>query len=180
MEPRTITLHDCQFSTYMYEEEIIARIHMLAEQLEQDYADKNPLFLAVLNGSFMFTADLMKRINIPCEISFIRMSSYQDMQSTGNVREVLGLTENIEGRDVVVIEDIVDTGHTVNALLQQLSAKNPASIEIITLLMKPECLQHQLDVKYVAKSIPNDFVVGYGLDYNGLGRNLRDIYKIVS
>jgi hypoxanthine phosphoribosyltransferase len=180
MEPRTITLHDCQFSTYMYEEEIIARIHMLAEQLEQDYTGKNPLFLAVLNGSFMFTADLMKRINIPCEISFIRMSSYQDMQSTGKVREVLGLTENIEGRDVVIIEDIVDTGHTVNALLQQLNAKHPASIEIITLLMKPECLQHQLDVKYVAKSIPNDFVVGYGLDYNGLGRNLRDIYKIVS
>jgi hypoxanthine phosphoribosyltransferase len=180
MEPRTITLHDCQFSTYMYEEEIIARINILAEQLEQDYAGKNPLFLAVLNGSFMFTADLMKRINIPCEISFIRMSSYQDMQSTGKVKEVLGLTEDIQGRDVVIIEDIVDTGHTVNSLLQQLRVKGPASIEIITLLMKPECLQHQLEVKYVAKSIPNDFVVGYGLDYNGLGRNLRDIYKIVS
>ncbi|WP_018479845.1 hypoxanthine phosphoribosyltransferase [Pontibacter roseus] len=180
MEPRTITLHDCEFSTYMYEEEIIARIHMLAEQIEQDYAGKNPLFLAVLNGSFMFTADLMKRIDVPCEISFIRMSSYQDMHSTGQVKEVLGLTENIEGRDVVVIEDIVDTGHTVNALLQQLKAKGPASVEIVTLLMKPECLQHQLEVKYVAKSIPNDFVVGYGLDYNGLGRNLRDIYKIVN
>lgn len=180
MEPRTITLHDCEFSTYMYEEEIIARIHILAEQIEQDYAGKNPLFLAVLNGSFMFTADLMKRVNIPCEISFIRMSSYQNMQSTGSVREILGLTEEIDGRDVVVIEDIVDTGHTVNLLLQQLKAKDPASVEIITLLMKPECLQHQLDVKYVAKSIPNDFVVGYGLDYNGLGRNLRDIYKIVS
>jgi hypoxanthine phosphoribosyltransferase len=164
----------------MYEEEIIARIHILAEQIEQDYTGKNPLFLAVLNGSFMFTADLMKRVNIPCEISFIRMSSYQNMESTGTVREILGLTEEIEGRDVVVIEDIVDTGHTVNTLLQQLKAKNPASVEIITLLMKPECLQHQLDVKYVAKSIPNDFVVGYGLDYNGLGRNLRDIYKIVS
>ncbi|WP_299987149.1 hypoxanthine phosphoribosyltransferase [uncultured Pontibacter sp.] len=180
MDPRTITIHDCDFSTYMYEEEIIARIVMLAEQIEQDYAGKNPLFLAVLNGSFMFTADLMKRINIPCEISFIRMSSYQDMHSTGQVKEVLGLTEQIEGRDVLIIEDIVDTGHTVNALLQQLHEKNPASLEIITLLMKPECLQHQLDVKYVAKSIPNDFVVGYGLDYNGLGRNLRDIYKIVS
>lgn len=180
MEPRTITIHDCEFSTYMYEEEIIARINILAEQLEKDYADRNPLFLAVLNGSFMFTADLMKRINIPCEISFIRMSSYQDMQSTGTVREVLGLTENIEGRDVVIIEDIVDTGHTVHALLNQLNEKKPASLQIVTLLMKPECLQHQLEVKYVAKSIPNDFVVGYGLDYNGLGRNLRDIYKIVS
>ncbi|SIT94694.1 hypoxanthine phosphoribosyltransferase [Pontibacter indicus] len=180
MEPRTITIHDCDFSTYIYEEEIIARIVMLAEQIEQDYAGKNPLFLAVLNGSFMFTADLMKRISIPCEISFIRMSSYQDMHSTGQVKEVLGLTENIEGRDVLIIEDIVDTGHTVNALLKQLREKDPASIEIVTLLMKPECLQHQLEVKYVAKSIPNDFVVGYGLDYNGLGRNLRDIYKIVS
>ena len=180
MEPRTITLHDCSFSTYIYEEEIIARIHMLAEQLEQDYAGKNPLFLAVLNGSFMFTADLMKRINMPCEISFIRMASYQNMQSTGSVKQILGLTEDIQGRDVIVIEDIVDTGHTVHALLQQLREKNPASIEIVTLLMKPECLQHQLEVKYVAKSIPNDFVVGYGLDYNGLGRNLRDIYKIVS
>ncbi|GGG25439.1 hypoxanthine phosphoribosyltransferase [Pontibacter amylolyticus] len=180
MEPRTITIHDCDFSTYMYEEEIIARIVMLAEQIEQDYTGKNPLFLAVLNGSFMFTADLMKRINIPCEISFIRMSSYQDMHSTGQVKEVLGLTEEIEGRDVLIIEDIVDTGHTVTALLRQLQEKKPASIEIITLLMKPECLQHQLDVKYVAKAIPNDFVVGYGLDYNGLGRNLRDIYKIVS
>jgi hypoxanthine phosphoribosyltransferase len=180
MEPRTITIHDCDFSTYMYEEEIIARVHMLAEQLDKDYEGKNPLFLAVLNGSFMFTADLMKRINIPCEISFIRMSSYQDMHSTGHVKEVLGLKEDIEGRDVVIIEDIVDTGHTVNALLNQLREKNPASLEIATLLMKPECLQHQLDVKYVAKSIPNDFVVGYGLDYNGLGRNLRDIYKIVS
>lgn len=180
MEPRTITIHDCDFSTYIYEEEIIARIVMLAEQIEQDYAGKNPLFLAVLNGSFMFTADLMKRISIPCEISFIRMSSYQDMHSTGQVKEVLGLTENIEGRDVLIIEDIVDTGHTVNALLKQLREKDPASIEIVTLLMKPECLQHQLEVKYVAKSIPNDFVVGYGLDYNGLGRNLRDIFKIVS
>lgn len=180
MEPRTITIHDCDFSTYIYEEEIIARIVMLAEQIEQDYAGKNPLFLAVLNGSFMFTADLMKRISIPCEISFIRISSYQDMHSTGQVKEVLGLTENIEGRDVLIIEDIVDTGHTVNALLKQLREKDPASIEIVTLLMKPECLQHQLEVKYVAKSIPNDFVVGYGLDYNGLGRNLRDIYKIVS
>lgn len=180
MEPRTITIHDCDFSTYMYEEEIIARINMLAEQLDKDYEGKNPLFLAVLNGSFMFTADLMKRVNMPCEISFIRMSSYQDMQSTGHVKEVLGLTDNIEGRDVLIIEDIVDTGHTVNALLQQLNAKNPASLEIVTLLMKPECLQHQLNVKYIAKSIPNDFVVGYGLDYNGLGRNLRDIYKIVS
>lgn len=180
MSPRTITLHDCDFSTYLYEEEIIARITILAEQINQDYEGKNPLFLAVLNGSFMFASDLMKRVTIPCEIAFIRLSSYRDMESTGNVKEVLGLTEDVQGRHIVVLEDIVDTGHTVHNLINQLQAKGPASVEVASLLLKPECLQHKLDVKYVAKSIPNDFVVGYGLDYNGLGRNLRDIYKIVS
>jgi hypoxanthine phosphoribosyltransferase len=180
MEPRTITLHDCNFSTYIYEEEIIARIVMLAEQIDQDYADKKPLFLAVLNGSFMFASDLLKRVTIPCEISFIKLSSYQNMESTGNVKQILGLNENIEGRHVIVLEDIVDTGHTVYNLLQQLESKSPASVEIASLLFKPDCLQHQLGIKYVARAIPNDFVVGYGLDYNGLGRNLRDIYKIVS
>ncbi|HEY4652675.1 MAG TPA: hypoxanthine phosphoribosyltransferase [Pontibacter sp.] len=180
MNPRTITLHDCDFSTYLYEEEIIARISMLADQISQDYEGKSPLFLAVLNGSFMFAADLLKRVTIPCEISFIRLSSYQDMESTGKVKEVLGLTEDVKNRHVVVLEDIVDTGHTVYNLISQLQAKEPASIEVASLLLKPDCLQHQLEVKYVAKAIPNDFVVGYGLDYNGLGRNLRDIYKIVS
>ncbi|WP_114781661.1 hypoxanthine phosphoribosyltransferase [Botryobacter ruber] len=180
MYPRTITLNDCQFKTYLFEEEIIARITMLADQLNTDYAEKRPLFLAVLNGSFMFAADLMKRIGVSCDIAFIRLSSYQDMASTGKVKEILGLTENLDGRHVVVLEDIVDTGHTVNSLLQQLQQKNPASLEVATLLLKPECLQHKIDIKYVAKAIPNDFVVGYGLDYNGLGRNLRDIYKIVS
>ncbi|MHA6247049.1 hypoxanthine phosphoribosyltransferase [Pontibacter sp. CAU 1760] len=180
MDPRTIQLHDCEFSTYIYEEEIIARTVMLAEQIDKDYADKKPLFLAVLNGSFMFVADLLKRISIPCEISFIRLSSYQNTQSTGKVKEILGLTEDLRNRHVVVLEDIVDTGHTVHGLLQQLGEHQPASVEVATLLLKPDCLQHPLDIKYVAKPIPNDFVVGYGLDYNGLGRNLRDIYKIVS
>ncbi|WP_347159769.1 hypoxanthine phosphoribosyltransferase [Pontibacter chitinilyticus] len=180
MDPRTITLHDCSFSTYISEEEIIARVVMLAEQLDKDYAEKKPLFLAVLNGSFMFAADLLKRVSIPCEVSFIRLSSYQDMQSTGKVKEILGLSEDVKGRHVVVLEDIVDTGHTVHGLLKQLQERGPASVEVATLLLKPECLQHPLDVKYVAKTIPNDFVVGYGLDYNNLGRNLRDIYKIVS
>lgn len=180
MHPRTIQLHDCEFSSYIFEEEIIARINILAEQIDKDYAHKKPLFLAVLNGSFMFASDLLKRVNIPCEVSFIRLSSYQDMASTGKVREILGLTEDVHSRHVVVLEDIVDTGHTVHGLLEQLRAKNPASVEVATLLLKPDCLQHPLDVKYVARTIPNDFVVGYGLDYNGLGRNLKDIYKIVS
>ena len=109
-----------------------------------------------------------------------RLSSYQDTQSTGRVKEVLGLNEDIQHRHVVVLEDIVDTGHTVHGLLEQLRERGPASVEVATLLLKPDCLQHPLDIKYVAKPIPNDFVVGYGLDYNGLGRNLRDIYKIIS
>ncbi|MCC9138095.1 hypoxanthine phosphoribosyltransferase [Pontibacter silvestris] len=180
MHPRTITLHDCDFSTYMHEEEILSYIQLLADQINKDYANKKPLFLAVLNGSFMFVSDLAKRINLDCEVSFIRLSSYKDMQSTGKVKEILGLTEDVHSRHVVVLEDIVDTGHTINGLLQQLKEKQPASLEVATLLLKPDCLQHKLDIKYVAKSIPNDFVVGYGLDYNGLGRNLRDIYKIVS
>ncbi|GAB3530561.1 hypoxanthine phosphoribosyltransferase [Pontibacter brevis] len=180
MNPRTIQIQDLKFDTYIVEEEIIARIVMLAEQIDRDYADKQPLFLGVLNGSFMFVSDLLKRVTIPCEISFIRLSSYQDTKSTGKVKEILGLTENVHNRHVVVLEDIVDTGHTVQGLLKQLKEHNPASVEVASLLLKPECLQHQLDIKYVAKSIPNDFVVGYGLDYNGLGRNLRDIYKIVS
>ncbi|MEJ8756225.1 hypoxanthine phosphoribosyltransferase [Pontibacter sp. H259] len=180
MNSRTITLHDCEFSPYLYEEEIIARISFMAETISREYAGKNPLFLAVLNGSFMFAADLLKRVTIPCEIAFIRLSSYQDMESTGKVKEVLGLTEDIHSRHVIVLEDIVDTGHTVHNLINQLQAKSPASVQVASLLLKPDCLQHKLDVKYVAKTIPNDFVVGYGLDYNGLGRNLRDIYKIVS
>lgn len=180
MNPRTIEIHDCKFDTYIYEDEIIARIVMLAEQIDRDYANKQPLFLGVLNGSFMFVSDLLKRITIPCEISFIRLSSYQDTKSTGKVKEILGLTEVVQDRHIVVLEDIVDTGHTVQGLLQQLKALEPASVEVASLLLKPDCLQHQLDIKYVAKSIPNDFVVGYGLDYNGLGRNLRDIYKIIS
>lgn len=180
MHPRTITLHDCDFSTYMYEEEILSYVQLLADQINQDYANKKPLFLAVLNGSFMFVSDLVKRVNLDCEVSFIRLSSYKDMQSTGKVKEILGLTEDIHSRHVVVLEDIVDTGHTINGLLQQLQDKQPASLEVATLLLKPDCLQHKINIKYVAKSIPNDFVVGYGLDYNGLGRNLRDIYKIVS
>ena len=179
IEPRTIQLHDCEFSTYIFEEVINARIVMLAEQLDKEYAGKQPLFLAVLNGSFMFVADLLKRITIPCEVSFIRLSSYQDTLSTGRVKEVLGLNEDIQHRHVVVLEDIVDTGHTVHGLLEQLRERGPASVEVATLLLKPDCLQHPLDIQYVAKSIPNDFVVGDGLDYNGLGRNLRDIYKIV-
>lgn len=173
-----VTLHDKTFESYLTEKEILQAIQSMAARINADYEGKKPLFLAVLNGAFMFASDLMKEISLPCEISFLRVSSYQDMNSTGQVSEVIGLKENVQGRHIIILEDIVDTGQTVYALLQNLTGKEPASIEIAALLIKPECVQHPLQVKYVGKSIPNDFVVGYGLDYNGLGRNLRDIYVV--
>ena len=173
-----ITLHDKSFENYLPEQQILQAIEMMATRINADYEGKKPLFLAVLNGAFMFAADLMKAVSLPCEISFIRVSSYQNMSSTGQVSEVIGLKESVQDRHIIILEDIVDTGQTVYALLQHISGKEPASIEIAALLIKPDCVQHPLQVKYIGKSIPNDFVVGYGLDYNGLGRNLRDIYVV--
>lgn len=175
-----VQLHDKSFEIYLPEKQILQAVEIVAARISADYEGKKPLFLAILNGAFMFASDLLKEISIPCEISFIRVSSYQNMQSTGQVSEVIGLKEDIKNRHIIIIEDIVDTGHTVYALLQNLILKEPGSIEIASLLLKPESVQHPLQVKYIGKTIPNDFVVGYGLDYNGLGRNLRDIYKVIS
>jgi hypoxanthine phosphoribosyltransferase len=175
---RQVTLHDKTFTSYLTEQEILQAVETVAARINADYKAKQPLFLAILNGAFMFASDLMKQISIPCEISFLRVSSYQDMNSTGQVSEVIGLKEKIADRHIIILEDIVDTGQTVYALLQNLTGKEPASIEIASLLLKPDCVQQPLQVKYIGKSIPNDFVVGYGLDYNGLGRNLRDIYVV--
>lgn len=178
MSATTVQLHDKEFDIYLEELEIRKAIESLAARLNQDYEGLNPLFLAVLNGSFMFAADLLKEITISCEISFIKLASYQNTQSTGTVKELVGLNEELAGRHVIILEDIVDTGHTVSAVLNKLRAQQPASIQIATLLLKPDCLQHPLELKYAALSIPNDFVVGYGLDYNGLGRNLKHLYKL--
>ena len=176
----TITLLDKSFEIYLPEDTILQGVQRVAKQINTDYQDKTPLFLAVLNGAFMFSADLLKEITIPCEIAFIRVSSYENMSSTGQVKEVIGLKEDIKDRHVIILEDIVDTGYTIHALRQNLEAKEPASLEVTSLLQKPDCLQHPLEVKYLCHTIPDDFVVGYGLDYNGLGRNLRDIYKVLS
>ncbi|KAA3436593.1 hypoxanthine phosphoribosyltransferase [Rufibacter hautae] len=179
MHHPTVKILDKQFSIYLPERKILHSVEIVAARLSHDYRGKKPLFLSVLNGAFMFASDLMKELTIECEISFVKLSSYEDMQSTGQVKEIIGLKEEIKGRHVVIVEDIVDTGHTIANLLKQLQGKEPASVEVATLLIKPECLQHNLDIKYPAMSIANDFVVGYGLDYNGLGRNLRDIYKVM-
>lgn len=137
------------------------------------------MFLAVLNGSFVFAADLMRYITIPCEISFVKLASYQGTTSTGTIKEVIGLNEDLAGRTIVIVEDIVDTGFTMKRMVESLGTRGPKSIHICTLLLKPGKLQVPLNIEYAAMSIPNDFIVGYGLDYDQQGRNLRDIYTLV-
>ena len=176
----TIQIKDKSFTAFITEDEILKEVSRVADEINRDLEGTEPLFLSVLNGSFMFTADLMKRVNIPCEISFVKLASYQGTSSTGKVKELVGLNEDIEGRTVVIVEDIIDTGFTMERLVETLRARNPKDIRIATLLVKPDKLQVKLDIDYVAMNIPNDFIVGYGLDYDGKGRNYRDIYTVVN
>ena len=147
--------------------------------MSKDLEGKNPIFLGVLNGSFIFAADLMREMTIPCEISFVKLASYQGTTSTGKVQEVLGINENLSGRTVVIVEDIVESGQTMKQMIESLGTRNPESVRICTLFFKPEKLKEELNLDYVAFSIPDDFIVGYGLDYDGLGRELKDVYTIV-
>jgi len=174
-----VTIKDKSFETSIPEAEILKRIKAVAARINSDMADKNPLFLAVLNGAFIFAADLMREITIPCEISFVKLASYQGTASTGKVTEVMGINEDLTDRHVIIVEDIVDTGLTMKRMIETLGTRHPASIHICTLLVKPEKLQVDLDIEYAAMEIPNDFIVGYGLDYDQQGRNLRDIYTLV-
>jgi hypoxanthine phosphoribosyltransferase len=174
-----IRIHDREFVKSISREEIDKEIKRVAAQINHDYAGKRPLFLGVLNGSFMFVADLLKNIELECEISFVKLSSYQGTETTGQVREVIGLSESLEGRDVIILEDIVDTGHTMHKMMQSLKNSNPASVEIASLFVKPARMQVPVDVKYTLFTIPDRFIVGYGLDYDGLGRNLPDVYDVV-
>lgn len=175
----TITVKDKVFEPFLKEEEILREVKRVAQEINRDYKDKNPLFLCILNGSFMFASDLMKEVDIPSNISFVKLASYQGTVTTGKIVEVIGINESIQDRHVIIVEDIVDTGFTMKKVLENLSTRNPASLNVCTLLVKPGKLQVKLDVKYVAMQIPDDFIVGYGLDYDGYGRNIRDIYKIV-
>ncbi len=175
----TIHIKDRDFKVSIKEEDILKEVDRVAAEINRDLEGKNPLFLSVLNGSFMFTSDLMKRITIPCEISFVKMSSYQGVNSTGKVREMIGVSEDLKGRTVVIVEDIVDTGYTMKHMLETLSTYRPESVHIATLLVKPEKLKVDLNIEYAAMKIPNAFIVGYGLDYDGFGRNYKDIYTVV-
>ena len=174
----TIDIKDKTFETLIPEEEIMRRVKTVADRISNDLKGKKPLLLGVLNGSFIFAADLMRMLTIESEISFVKMTSYQGTESTGKVKKLVGLNENIEGRTVVIVEDIVDSGLTMEKMIEYLKELKPAEIHICTLLLKPDNLKRNLDIEYIAMEIPNDFIVGYGLDYDGLGRNLRDIYVV--
>lgn len=177
MDP--IKIHDKKFKISYPEAEIMKHVKAVADRINKDMKDKNPLFLAVLNGSFIFAADLMRFITIPCEISFVKLASYQGTMSTGKIKEVIGINEDISGRTVIILEDIVESGLTMKRMIDSLGTRNPESVHICTLLLKPEKLTVDLNIEYAAMEIPNDFIVGYGLDYNQQGRNLRDIYTLV-
>lgn len=176
---RIIKVKDKSFSVTISERAIKRQIKRIADQINRDYEGKKPVFLAVLNGSFIFAADLLREIDLPCEISFVKLASYEGTSSTGSIREVIGLGIDITNRPVIIVEDIVDTGLTMAHMLDTLKKQNPESIDICTLLLKPSKLQVKLDIRYCCKQIPDDFVVGYGLDYDGFGRNTKDIYTII-
>jgi hypoxanthine phosphoribosyltransferase len=174
-----VKIKDKTFETSISEEQIRQRVRELGQQISKDMEGKNPLLIGVLNGCFMFAADLAREITIPFEISFVKLASYEGILSTGKVTEVMGLSEDISGRTVIIVEDIIDTGRTMRQMLNSLSVRRPASIHICTLFVKPDKLEEPIDIDYAAFSIPNDFIVGYGLDYDQQGRGLKEIYTLV-
>lgn len=174
----SIKLHDKTFNPYLKEDALQQRIAELAAAISTDYAGRRPLFIAILNGSFMFAADLFKYLTVESEICFIKLASYKGTTSTGNVITAIGLDESVYGRDVIIIEDIVDTGKTLNVFLPQLRHQQPASLKVAVLLHKPDSMQYPIEIAYTGFSIPDKFVVGYGLDYDGIGRNIKEIYQL--
>jgi hypoxanthine phosphoribosyltransferase len=175
--PEIKKVGDLSFTPYLEYTQILDRIQTLALQINADFEGKTPIFIPILNGAFMFAADLLKEIHIPCEVSFVKVASYHGTESSGEVGEVLGLQTEIENRHIILVEDIVDAGLTMSQVLRSFREKNPASISVAALFVKPDALQVQLPLNYVGFDIPNKFIVGYGLDYNGLGRNSKDVYQ---
>lgn len=174
----SVKIKDKVFNLSIPEETIIGQVKRVAAEINRDLADSNPIFLCVLNGAFMFAGDLMKHVNIPSEISFVKLSSYSGTESTGRVKQLIGLSNTLRGRTVVIVEDIVDTGLTMLRLLDLIREHEPKEVRICSLLVKPDKLKVDLHIDYVAMEIPNEFIVGYGLDYDGQGRNLPAIYTV--
>ena len=175
----SIKINGKRFRVSLPEAEIKRRVKEVAGEISKDLEGKNPLFLGVLNGSFIFAADLMREMTIPCEVSFVKLASYQGTTSTGKVTEVIGINEDLTGRTVVIVEDIVESGATMQRMIEQLGTRNPESVRICTLFFKPDKLKEDLNLDYVAFRIPDDFILGYGLDYDQAGRGLRDVYTII-
>ncbi|MCW3125588.1 MAG: hpt [Bacteroidetes bacterium] len=176
---KTITLGDKTFRLYITEYQIQSAVLQIAEKINKDFAGKTPLIVPILNGSFMFAADLVKELTCNCEISFIKASSYKGTASTGELTSLIGINEDVKGRDIIIIEDIIDTGHTLAKIIPSMEALRPASVSVVTLLFKPNALKVEIKIDYTGIEIPNEFIVGYGLDYNGLGRNLKEIYQVI-
>lgn len=175
---KEINIHDKIFSIYIPESEIQTRVAAIAAEMNEKYKGQTPLIISVLNGSFMFTSDLMKLLDFQCELSFIRVSSYQGVESTGKLKQLIGLSEDPKGRHVILVEDIVDTGHTISALVEQINATKPESLSVCSLLVKPDRHETEVNITFSGFVIPDRFVVGYGLDLDGLGRNLPHIYQL--
>ena len=172
----TVKIHDKTFKLSIPNSELVKTIERVAAEITVDMKGTQPLFVCILNGSFIFAADLLKEIKLPCEVSFVKMASYEGTDTTGNIKELIGFGEEITGRDVIIIEDIVDSGNTMEKVVQRLKESNVKSLKIATLFYKPAAYKKNIPLAYVGLEIPNDFIVGYGLDYDGLGRNLKDIY----
>ena len=176
---KMIHLHDKTFEPFISSEEIDFAVKNMAKQMDDDFFDEVPVFVGVLNGAFMVLSDLMKHYRGMCEVSFVKMASYEGTKTTNEVKQLIGLNQDLEGRTVVIVEDIVDTGNTLSQFLPQIYNHQPASLKIAALLHKPEALIHSIKIDYLGFKVPNKFLLGYGLDYDGLGRNLREIYKLV-
>jgi len=175
---KRVTVLNKNFEIFIESSKIHLVVEKMAKQMNEDLQDKDVIFLGILNGSFMFASDLYKLITIPSQISFLKLASYQGTSTSGNVKRLIGINEDLIGKTVVVLEDIVDTGITMENIIKQLLGYEPAEIKIATFLFKPDAMQTKIKLDYVGMEIPNDFIIGYGLDYNGFGRNLADIYKI--
>lgn len=174
-----VQVKDKKFALYIAEDKIKERVKEVARKIDEDLREKNPLFVVILNGSFIFAADLLREISFPCEITFVRMSSYEGTCTTGEVKQLIGLKENVEGRTIVIVEDIIESGYTMKEMLHILDEKKPKEVYITSLFVKPGCLKVDLKIDYRCFDIENDFIVGYGLDYDHEGRNLPHIYQVI-